>query len=126
MKINKLLSDSLNESITNEIIDSINGKQKEIEVEEIILDSGFSESKESITVGVVVTYNGKFWGVAYDDGKSKAYDWVSDLDEIIISDERFLKNPIDLTYENSPYIKELKKGRIVKVIKTVNTKFEII
>jgi hypothetical protein len=64
--------------------------------------------------GVMVMLNGKAWGIEYNDGRSTSYGWISPEDAIL-SDPRFLTEPWHLTYRNSPYIKELQKGKIINV-----------
>jgi len=74
---------------------------------------------EKIEEGVVVEYNGKYWGTEYEDGNSRSEGWVL-IDEAKISDPRFLTKPEDLTYTGSHYISELKKGKLVKVKRITN------
>jgi len=75
--------------------------------------------------GVAVELNGKFWGIEYEDGQCCNYGWVN-ADKAIITQAEFIKKPEDLTYKNSHYIKELQKGKIVKIKKVtvINTLIE--
>ena len=71
--------------------------------------------------GRAVFYNGKFWGQVYADGHSSADGWVGPKKANISTYWAGfcgLKEPTDLTYENSPYTEELKKGKVVNVRKT--------
>jgi hypothetical protein len=72
---------------------------------------------EKVEDGVMVMKNGKAWGVTYQDGHSQSYGWV-DPSEAQIRSPVFCKQPSDVTYENSPYLKELKDAEIVRVRRT--------
>lgn len=78
-----------------------------------------------IEKGIVVEYNGKYWGTEYDDGKSHSDNWV-DIDNAKITDERFISKPEDLTYKGSYQTKELQRGKLVKVVRvtTITHEFE--
>lgn len=68
--------------------------------------------------GVVVEYNGKYWGVNYEDGKCLSYGWV-DIDLAKIVDAQFISKPEDMTFGGSSNIKELQKGKLVKVTRKI-------
>jgi len=67
-----------------------------------------------IETSVMVMKNGKAWGVAWKDGGSTAYGWISPEDAEI-HDPKYLKKPEDVTYQNSLYINELRTAQIVQV-----------
>ncbi len=73
--------------------------------------------------GVLIEYNGKYWGTVYKDGHSHARGWV-DIDKSELHDGRFLIKPEEATYKGSHETKELQKGRIVKVRKTTTIRYE--
>lgn len=62
----------------------------------------------------VIEKDGKFWGVQYADGHSTEYGYgpISSANRI---NPKYCLKPEDNTYRGSPYVKELRKGRIVKV-----------
>jgi hypothetical protein len=69
---------------------------------------------EKIETGVMVMKNGKAWGIEYEDGQCTAYGWI-DPCEAPIHDPRFCETPADVTYQNSPYLKELSMAKLVMV-----------
>ncbi len=73
--------------------------------------------------GVMIMKDGKAWGVTYRDGNAISYGWVDPL-HAPIHNPKYLKKPEDTTYANSPYVKELRTGKLVKVKRT--TTVEII
>jgi hypothetical protein len=72
------------------------------------------------TTGVAIQLGDKYWGVEYADGHSTSCGWVS-LDQAYISDPRYLTKPEQATYEGSRHVEELRKGVLVKVVRTVTT-----
>ncbi len=64
--------------------------------------------------GVMVMKDGNAWGETYADGHSTSYGWMRPEDAPI-HDPRFCTKPTDVTYAGSHYIKELEKGKVVKV-----------
>lgn len=74
------------------------------------------------TVGVVAEYKGAYWGMTYDDGKFRAFGWVT-IDKADISDPKYCESPLDMTYRGSPYTEELSKATLRKV--TVREEWEI-
>lgn len=67
-----------------------------------------------IETGVMVMKDGKAWGVTYEDGHSTAYGWM-DAESAPIHDSQFCKRPEDVTYRGSPYVAELRTGKLVHV-----------
>ena len=67
-----------------------------------------------VETGVMVMKNGKAWGIVYKDGHSTAYGWIAPEDANI-SDPKYCKQPIDLTYKGSYLEDELRTGRLVAV-----------
>lgn len=67
-----------------------------------------------VETGVMVMKNGKAWGVEYEDGKSKSYGWI-DPEDAPISNPMSCKETTDVTYKNSPYIRELLTAKLVNV-----------
>ena len=70
---------------------------------------------------VVAEYNGKYWGIEYEDGHSTSYAF-GPIEKADVSDSEFCKKATDFSSRNH-HTKELKKARLVKVKKT--TVFEI-
>ena len=68
--------------------------------------------------GVVACRKDKFWGIQYEDGYSTSYAYGPPKNATI-SDPRFCKKPTDLTYKDSPYIRDLEEGELVPVVETV-------
>ena len=73
-----------------------------------------------IETGVMVMKNGKAWGTEFDDGKCHSDGWV-EPEYGGIHDERFCTNPTDVTWKDSPYVKELKTAKLVKVERRTET-----
>ena len=71
-------------------------------------------------IGVQVMKDGKAWGTVYEDGHSCCYGWMSP-DEAPIHNPKFTRKPESVTYKGSPDIKELRKGKLVNVIRTTTT-----
>ena len=70
-------------------------------------------------VGVVVEYEGKYWGIQYEDGHSSSEDW-GPIEKAQVGNPKFAKKPTDFTWKGSQYIKELKKGKL-RTVKKVTT-----
>lgn len=64
--------------------------------------------------GVMLMKNGKAWGVVYEDGHSTSYGWM-EPESAPIHNPEFCKKPTDVTYRDSPYVKELNTGELVMV-----------
>jgi len=79
---------------------------------------------EKVIEGVLIMKGDLAWGIEYQDGHSKSYGWVEPSKGDIHNPE-YCKVPKDATYANSPYIRELEKGRFVNVRKTITTTLEI-
>lgn len=67
-----------------------------------------------IESGVMIMKDGKAWGVAYSDGQTTAYGWVTP-EQATIHDPKHLVKPTDATRQGSGYADELRKGKIVHV-----------
>ena len=68
--------------------------------------------------GIVVEKDGKFWGIQYKDGHSTAYGF-GPIENSIIQDPRYCTKPTDVTYKDSPYLRELSEATLRHVVKTV-------
>jgi hypothetical protein len=62
----------------------------------------------------VIEKNGEYWGIQYEDGHVTCYGW-GPLENASFHDRRYCKRPEDATYKDSPYIKELHKGRLLDI-----------
>lgn len=62
----------------------------------------------------MVMKNGKAWGKVWEDGYSTEYGWMNP-DVAPIHNPEYVKNPTDVTYKGSRYIKELSKAKLVNV-----------
>ena len=69
---------------------------------------------EKTETGVMVMKDGKAWGTSYEDGYSTSYGWINPAEAEIHEPESCTKTT-DVTYENSPYIEELRTGKLVMV-----------
>lgn len=82
-----------------------------------------------IIEGVVAEYNGKFWGIQYDDGCSKVKDF-GDLDNAQICNPEYCVKPTDMTWNSdnmyNPEYELLKKATLKLVRKTITTEIEIL
>ena len=79
--------------------------------------------KKTITkTGVVAELDGKYFGVQYTDGHCTAYGF-GEIENAEVSDPQFCKKPEDKTYLGSPYVKQLKESKLVKV--KISTIYEI-
>lgn len=66
--------------------------------------------------GVMLMKDGKGWGIVYQDGHSTSYGWVEPEDAPLHKAE-YCKLPTDITYKESPYINEISKGKLIKVVR---------
>ena len=64
--------------------------------------------------GVMVVKDGKAWGTRYADGQCTAYGWV-DIEDAPIHDPEFCTEVTDVTWKDSPYVKELLHGKLLNV-----------
>ena len=71
--------------------------------------------------GVMVMKDGLAWGQTYSDGHSTSYGCMNPC-YAPIHDPKYCTKTTDVTYENSHYIEELEKGKLVKVVKTTTVK----
>lgn len=78
--------------------------------------------------GVVAEYQGRFWGIQYEDGKC-CEEGFGEIDKAKISDEEFCKKATDMTWAPrddmpyNPYYEALKKAVLRKI--KVTTIYEI-
>ena len=68
--------------------------------------------------GVVVEKGGRFWGVLYDDGHSRS-EGFGPIESATIHNPEFCTKPTDVTYKDSPYVRELSTAVLRQVFKTV-------
>jgi len=64
----------------------------------------------------MVVKDGKGWGTLYSDGHSTADGWVR-LEDATIYDPEFCAKPEYVTYPGSPQIDELRRGKLVNVVR---------
>jgi hypothetical protein len=83
-----------------------------------------TDQRTHVEEGVVIEYNGKYWGTVYEDGQYHEDGWV-ELEKAGIHDPRFLTKPEHATYNGSHYIKELQKGRLITIKRTVQITDEL-
>lgn len=67
-------------------------------------------------VGVMLMKDGKAWGIIYQDGHSTCYGWMAP-EEAPIHNPKYCKKPTDVTYSEDYNIPEIKKGRLVSVVR---------
>ena len=67
-----------------------------------------------IEKGVMIMKDGKAWGKEYEDSHSTSYGWIIP-ENAPIHDPDFCKATTDATYAGSPYIDELKTGKLISV-----------
>lgn len=67
--------------------------------------------------GVMLMKDGLAWGVTYDDGRSTSHGWISPEDAPI-HNPKFCKKPSDVTYKGDYCMIEIKKGKLVHVVRT--------
>ena len=66
--------------------------------------------------GVMVMKGDKAWGIVYEDGRETNYGWLDPEDfRASIHDPKYCKSPLDVTYKQSPYRKELSTASIIPV-----------
>lgn len=82
------------------------------------------DQRTTVKEGVVIEYNGKYWGVEYQDSHCTAENWV-ELKAAEIHDPRFLTKPVDATWKNSPHVRDLEKGRLVPIKRTIQITDEL-
>lgn len=76
-----------------------------------------------IKTGVVAELNGKYYGIQYEDGHSRSYDF-GPIEKAVIADPKYCSKPTSMTYSTSPDIKKLEMAKLVN-IKVVTT-YEIV
>lgn len=57
------------------------------------------------------------WGIVYEDGRSTSYGWIPP-ENAPIHDPRFCKKLSDITYRGNHNMSEMKKGKLVHVVRT--------
>lgn len=67
--------------------------------------------------GVMVMKDGRAWGVTYKDGHSTQYGWM-DPESAPIRNPKYCTEPTSATWDGSPYVEELKTGKVVHVRRT--------
>jgi len=75
--------------------------------------------------GVMLMKNGLAWGIIHDDGRSTSYGWMAP-EEAPIHNPEFCKRPSDVTYKGDYNMGEIKKGRLVRVVRTITVKVTVI
>lgn len=76
--------------------------------------------KAITTQGVAVEWQGRYWCEAHHGGHGEGmFSGWGPIERARISDPRYCRRPIDMTYRGSPDEAELSKGRMVRVTKTV-------
>ncbi|MDD5006846.1 MAG: hypothetical protein PHC68_00420 [Syntrophorhabdaceae bacterium] len=68
----------------------------------------------AIKTGVMVMKNEKAWGTVYEDGHFTEDGWGEAI-FAPIHDPKFCIKTTDVTYKDSPYIKELLTAKLVRV-----------
>ena len=81
------------------------------------------EKETFIRRGVVAEFEGKFWGVQYEDGHSTTCGF-GPINNAAISDPKYCKHPEDMTYADSHYLKQLVNATLRKVIRTTTYEIE--
>ena len=122
-ELDRVMNNDVNDIVTKSIITSFLNREEEGESTPN-LEKQIGSSSKNTDSGVVIQFGDKFWGIVYEDGRSKSEGWVV-LKKAIIYNPEFLKRPVDATYENSPYISELEKGTLVRVSKTTIIDFDL-
>jgi len=64
--------------------------------------------------GVVAEFEGKYWGIQYEDGRFTEYGF-GDIKKAIVSDPEFCKVPTDKTWKASHYFQQLEKAKLVAI-----------
>jgi hypothetical protein len=77
--------------------------------------------KELIRTGVVAEFEGRYWGIQYEDGHSTEYDF-GPIQNARISDPQYCKKPEDMTYAGDYNRPRLQKAKLVAI--TVTTIYE--
>lgn len=68
--------------------------------------------------GVMIVKDGTAWGKVYEDGREINYWWVP-IEDAELYDPDDFDQVTDVANGNSRYIRELLKGRLVKVKRTI-------
>lgn len=66
--------------------------------------------------GVMLVKDGMGWGVVYEDGRSTSYGWMP-IESAPIHDPQFCKKPSDVTYSGDHNLPEIRKGKLIHVIR---------
>jgi hypothetical protein len=70
-----------------------------------------------VETGVMVMKDGKGWGITYMDGKNTIYGWM-DPENAPIHKPEYCQKLSDVTWKDSPYLRELLTAKLVKVTRT--------
>ena len=82
-----------------------------------------SDETNTVTeIGVVVEFEGRFWGCVWEDGQSTEYGWV-DIKRADLSDPKYTKQPSDKLHEGSWLLKKINKGTLRKIRRTTSYEF---
>lgn len=76
-----------------------------------------TDQRTNVEEGVVIEYEGKYWGLVYNDGYIHQKGWVG-LEKAEIHDPKYCLKPEHATYQGSRDIEELQKGRFVLIKRT--------
>lgn len=71
--------------------------------------------------GVMLMKDGLAWGITYEDGRSTSYGWMAPEDAPI-HNPKYCKKPSDVTYRDDHRMSEIKRGKLVRVIRTTSVK----
>ena len=71
--------------------------------------------------GVMLMKDGMGWGIVYEDGRSTSYGWIP-AEDAPIHDPKFCKKPFDVTWSGDHNLPEIRKGKLVKVVRITTVK----
>jgi hypothetical protein len=66
--------------------------------------------------GLLLMKGDKAWGIVYEDGRSTSYGWMNPADAPL-HNPKFCTKPSDVTYDGDYNLPEIRKGRLVPVVR---------
>jgi len=70
--------------------------------------------KTIVKTGVVAEFEGKYWGIVYQDGKCCS-EGFTDIEKAHVADPEYCKAPVHMSYAGSYDCTRLRKAKLVNI-----------